>query len=222
MNNAYTEASVQEQLSAMADGELDMEGVSSLVQASRLDASLMQTWASYHAIGQALRGHASDAASAQEGSVASAMHRGSMPLVTAMSSAEMPAFTAMPVDIAPVASVGLAQEAANESVFRWKLVAGVAAFAAVGTMMWALVGAQGNPTGAQLAQRTVPAPAALASATTPVPSAVESAPLESAPVMIRDPRLDELLAAHKQFGGASALQQPAGFLRNATFQSSGR
>jgi sigma-E factor negative regulatory protein RseA len=40
--------------------------------------------------------------------------------------------------------------------------------------------------------------------------------------MIRDPRLDELLAAHKQFGGASALQQPAGFLRNATFQPAGR
>jgi sigma-E factor negative regulatory protein RseA len=38
-------------------------------------------------------------------------------------------------------------------------------------------------------------------------------------VMIRDPRLDELLAAHKQFGGASALQMPAGFLRNATFEA---
>jgi sigma-E factor negative regulatory protein RseA len=45
---------------------------------------------------------------------------------------------------------------------------------------------------------------------------------ETAPVMIRDPRLDELLAAHKQFSGASALQQPAGFLRNATFTPTGR
>jgi sigma-E factor negative regulatory protein RseA len=36
--------------------------------------------------------------------------------------------------------------------------------------------------------------------------------------MIRDPQLDALLAAHKQFGGASALQTPAGCLRNATFQ----
>ena len=41
-------------------------------------------------------------------------------------------------------------------------------------------------------------------------------------VMIRDPRLDELLAAHKQFGSTSALQMPAGFLRNATFESPGR
>lgn len=41
-------------------------------------------------------------------------------------------------------------------------------------------------------------------------------------VMIRDPRLGELLAAHKQFGSTSALQMPAGFLRNATFETPGR
>jgi sigma-E factor negative regulatory protein RseA len=37
-------------------------------------------------------------------------------------------------------------------------------------------------------------------------------------LMIRDPNLDEFLAAHRQLGGASALQTPAGFLRNATFE----
>ena len=30
------------------------------------------------------------------------------------------------------------------------------------------------------------------------------------PVMIRDPRLDELLAAHGQYGNTTALQMPAG------------
>jgi len=44
----------------------------------------------------------------------------------------------------------------------------------------------------------------------------------SAGVMLRDARLDELLAAHRQFGGATALQNPAGFLRNATFEGSSR
>ena len=39
--------------------------------------------------------------------------------------------------------------------------------------------------------------------------------------MLRDPRLDELLAAHRQLGGA-ALQMPSGFLRNATFEGPGR
>jgi sigma-E factor negative regulatory protein RseA len=43
-----------------------------------------------------------------------------------------------------------------------------------------------------------------------------------APVMIRDPQLDALLAAHRQFGGTSALQMPAGFLRRATFEEGPR
>jgi sigma-E factor negative regulatory protein RseA len=30
------------------------------------------------------------------------------------------------------------------------------------------------------------------------------------------------MAAHRQFGSANALQTPAGFLRNATFEGSGR
>jgi sigma-E factor negative regulatory protein RseA len=34
--------------------------------------------------------------------------------------------------------------------------------------------------------------------------------------------LDQLLAAHQQFGGTSALQMPAGFVRNATFERPAR
>jgi sigma-E factor negative regulatory protein RseA len=30
------------------------------------------------------------------------------------------------------------------------------------------------------------------------------------------------MAAHRQFGGTSALQMPTGFLRNATFEESAR
>ena len=41
-------------------------------------------------------------------------------------------------------------------------------------------------------------------------------------VMIRDPRLDEFLAAHRQLGGVSALQMPAGFVRAATVEAPGR
>jgi sigma-E factor negative regulatory protein RseA len=40
-------------------------------------------------------------------------------------------------------------------------------------------------------------------------------------MMIRDPRLDELMAAHRQLGGA-ALVAPAGYLRTATFDGPGR
>jgi sigma-E factor negative regulatory protein RseA len=37
--------------------------------------------------------------------------------------------------------------------------------------------------------------------------------------MVRDARLEEMLAAHKEVGGMSALQVPSGFLRNATFET---
>jgi sigma-E factor negative regulatory protein RseA len=37
--------------------------------------------------------------------------------------------------------------------------------------------------------------------------------------VLRDVRLEELLAEHRQYGGMSALQMPAGFLRNATYDA---
>jgi len=40
--------------------------------------------------------------------------------------------------------------------------------------------------------------------------------------LIRDVRLDQYLAAHKQFSGSSALGVPSGFLRSATYDASGR
>jgi sigma-E factor negative regulatory protein RseA len=41
-------------------------------------------------------------------------------------------------------------------------------------------------------------------------------------IMVRDPQLDELMAAHRQLGGHSILQVPTVFLRNATFEESVR
>ena len=103
-------------------------------------------------------------------------------------------------------------------MFRWKMVAGFASLAAVAAIGWTsfsqLQGA-GGP-GAQLA------------ASSPERATAQGAPVvavadaDGQQVMIRDPRLDELLAAHKQFGSTSALQMPAGFLRNATFETPGR
>lgn len=93
---------------------------------------------------------------------------------------------------------------------RWKLLAGVASIAAVGAIAWSLVGGLSGLSGPSGPAGPVPAAAQLAQAP------------EQPQVMIRDPRLDAMLAAHKQFGGTSALQMPAGFLRNATFESPSR
>jgi sigma-E factor negative regulatory protein RseA len=99
---------------------------------------------------------------------------------------------------------------ANDSSFRWKILTGVASIVAVVAMGWSALINVGTPgaapgAGAQLAQSSGLAPAG-----------------PETQVMIRDPHLDALLAAHKQFGGTSALQMPAGFLRNATFESPSR
>jgi sigma-E factor negative regulatory protein RseA len=47
-------------------------------------------------------------------------------------------------------------------------------------------------------------------------------PPDAQQVMLRDPQLDAMLAAHRQAGGAPALQMSAGFLRNATFEGTSR
>jgi sigma-E factor negative regulatory protein RseA len=182
-----------EQLSALADNELSAEQTAVVVQACGKDSNLMQTWASYHTIGDLLRANALDAHT-----------RDLTPDLTRDLQASLPLAQSITLT-APAA-------AANDSVFRWKMVAGVAAVAAVGSVLWAMVGTPSGLGGAQLAQQTGGQSAAVAAA----PASAVAAN-DNVQVMVRDPRLDELLAAHKQFGGASALQQPAGFLRNATF-----
>ena len=98
----------------------------------------------------------------------------------------------------------------------WRRVAGFASVALVGVLAWQgyqLVGERGQSVAApQLAQ--LPAQAAA--------SAVLADGSGAAEVMLRDSRLDALLAAHRQFGGTSALQMPSGFLRNATFEEGNR
>lgn len=103
---------------------------------------------------------------------------------------------------------------ANASIFRWKMLAGVASFALVGVIglgIWTQTGQAGDE---QIAAQSVVAPGgqtpALAVADTDVGT------------MLRDARLDELMAAHRQLGGHSALQVPASFLHTATYEGSAR
>ena len=92
--------------------------------------------------------------------------------------------------------------ASNDGNFRWKLVAGMASLAAVSAMAWNASGLLLSPASlSQLAQSSFPQ---IVVTSTPGP-------------MVRDARLQELLAAHKQFGATSAFQESSGFLRNATF-----
>jgi len=104
--------------------------------------------------------------------------------------------------------------AANDGAFRWKMVAGVASVAAFAAVGWSVLA-----TGASPAFTT---PAQLAISPQQSGDSVTVLTRAEPGVMIRDPKLDELLAAHRQFGGASALQSSAGFLRSATFEGPAR
>jgi sigma-E factor negative regulatory protein RseA len=99
------------------------------------------------------------------------------------------------------------QDAANDTSFRWKMVAGFASMAAVGAIGWSVAG--GIPAGPGQGQLASTAPGTVLTT-------------GERGVMIRDARLDEFLAAHRQLGSASVLQMPAGFVRNATFEGPSR
>lgn len=104
------------------------------------------------------------------------------------------------------------KDSANEPVFHWKWVAGLSSVAAALAISWNLVGGMAANPDAQLAQVTLPAPAVVA--------VQAAAPAQAGgDVMLRNPQLDAMMAAHSQLGGSSALQMPSGFLRNATFNA---
>lgn len=202
-NPPVADGSVHEQLSALVDGEVDAGAAAALW---RDDGGVVcATWARYQVIGEALRGAPAQAADAER--VAAIMQR-----VRQERAATTPAPVAVSVAVAPTRA-----EAANDAVFRWKMLAGFASLAAVVAVAWNMSGAGGasDAAGPQLAQAPVLTAPVAAAPAAPVVAPVMVAG-EQGPVL-RDPRLEELMAAHRQAGGMSALQMPAGFLRNAAF-----
>ncbi len=203
-----------EQLSALADGQLKGDAFVQAVMAACADEAALKTWNTYHLIGDVLRaqdlaGRGSELAFAQ--AVQARLKDEPVPLVAeAANATHLIAARALPVSTGSMNIVNFNKPAANDAQMRWKLVAGVASFAAVAAIGWNLVVAgSGGGEAPTLAQTP---------ATAPVLQAVG----ESGQYMMRDPRLDELLAAHRQAGGTSALQMPSGFLRSATFEPAGR
>lgn len=202
-------ASRRAQLSALVDGQLQGDEFKEALEWAAQPEG-QSTWQLYHLVGDVLR--SSD--------LARPVGADLMARLREELAKETPPHARADKVAPPVAVVAPAMEpAANASVFRWKMVAGFASLAAVAAVGWSSLSVLQTPdasggAAAQLASAPEPGPAAA-----PV---VAVADAEGGQVMIRDPRLDELLAAHKQFGSTSALQMPAGFLRNATFDSPGR
>jgi sigma-E factor negative regulatory protein RseA len=181
----------REMISALADGQLAGEAFAQGVELASTDAVARDAWHAYHLIGDVLR--SSDLA-------AGAGPDAFLARLQARLRDEQPAAPAAPLQ--PI----VVREAAND--FRWKVVAGVASVAALSAIAWSLVSSPGGGAGAQFAKGAQPANGVVLTST-------------QQGVMMRDPRLDELLATHRQLGGAQ-LMAPAGSLRNATFDTPGR
>lgn len=197
--------STSELLSALADGQLRDHEFAAALQACKHDDTALDCWKTYHLIGDVLRSpaHASArlAVDAELGFVGRLNKRLAREPLARMD--VTPVAAAMAVPEQPVADLLNHRGAAsNDSNFRWKLVAGVASLAAVSAIAWNAL--------ALLAPAPVPQLAQVSSPQIVVTSA-------QGPI-VRDARLEELLAAHKQFGATSALQESSGFLRNATFE----
>ena len=189
----------RELISAMADGQLRGEAFARGMDAAASDSGALEAWQTYHLIGDVLR--------------SSELAAGTLPglflsrLQSRLEDELRPVSETMgqSPDHA-LRAVTRRQAASNDTNFRWKLAAGFASLAALAAIAWSTVGQLATPQQAQLAA---------------VPSAVVPVAEASGPMM-RDPRLDEFLAAHRQLAGTSALQAPAGFLRNAAFESGSR
>lgn len=225
-----------EPLSALMDGELPAPQAHAAVQLACGDGG-SQCWHMYHLIGDVLRAQDLAACARGEPWLAGLRKQLAQPAQGALPAAAPAAPAAQPAAPRPA-------QAANDDVFPWKMAAGFASFAAVAAIGWnVLGGGMARDGGVQLAstgaattvvQAGGSAPTAARPATPLVAVALpartaadgradsRSDPLAGPAVMLRDPRLDELLAEHRQATGTSALSNASGFLRNATFEGPAR
>ncbi len=283
-----------EQISALADGELQAQQAGALLARSQRDPDLRAAWHGYQLIGDVLRGqtagtsshsvaflanfHAQIAlddaqmASAQAGNAQTGGGTSQTIMQTTMQTTTHTTLQTIQAIAQPShalrSAVGVAHseqlalqadqssaqpmaQAANDALFRWKLVSGFASMAAVAAIGWGAVSAdflglggasqnmaqntpqstlgstsQSAQNSSAVAANSAAQSAAAASGAAGVGAANNALALPApnaqpvqAAVMLRDPRFDAFLAAHKQFGGASALAQPAGFLRSASFEA---
>lgn len=188
---------LNERISALMDGDLPAAELDALLEDMAKQDSSANDWHLYHLAGDVLR---SSALAPQRADLA---FLGRLEQRLAQEGGS-PAVLLQPVR--PASTWQAPQRASANGPWRW--VAGVTFTVLVGVLsisMWEAVAPAAAP---QLA--VAPAPDATAVA------------LQAPAVMLRDPELDALMAAHQQLGGHSAWQMPSGFLRNATYERPAR
>jgi sigma-E factor negative regulatory protein RseA len=188
-------------MSACVDGELSPDEMRLVLQSYTENGDVRVDWQTYNLIGEVLRGTSGPALPA----------RCSQDFVAALDR-RLEQEVALPSPVEVTVHTPLRAAAANDSTFFWKAAAGFASVVAVLAVSWNMMSPVNAPVtlGPQLAQQTEGGVGAL-----PATVVVQTPQGQ----VLRDVRLEELLAEHRQFGGMSALQMPAGFLRNATYDA---
>lgn len=193
-------------MSVLADGEASEDEMDELWRPESGLRDCHGDWVAYHLIGDVLRGAAQGHETLTPAST----------LAQTVSQRLREESQRPPEGDTGSAQAWVQRPAANEAVFRWKLVAGLASLVAVTAVAWTSLGGltpAGEATGAGSLAQNLPQPSA-------EPVRVTTVQTPQGPVT-RDPQLEQLLAQHRQFGGVSAFQMPAGFIRNATYETTG-
>ena len=184
-----------ELISALVDGKVSPNELSGALASLKHGEAARDRWDTYHLIGDTMRGL--DAGPSLSSSVDfAARFRIRLTQEKALDETRTAARTP-PLLTSPVHTLAPSQaQSANDALFRWKVVSGLASVMAVAVMGWHWMGGTSLPASGQQS----------ASATS-----------SSQAAMIRDPRLDRLLAAHQQHSGFSDSHMTSGFLRHATY-----
>ena len=225
MNMMNNDFELFEDISALADGQLQGAEFARTLALLELSADARATWHAYHLTGDVLRSGEA-LAGCDDVAFLERFQRRVQSEPTLMRNQrgqfqDEPQFMAEDSRIPWASPLNrMDRQSANSPGFRWKMIAGFASVVAVVAVSWGAMGSIGLQSDqvSQLAQTSAPAmPSESVDSVAPTafldPAVVDA----SGSVMLRDPHLDALVAAHRQFGGVSALQNPASFVQSATF-----
>ena len=209
------EPSVLEELSALADGELDSAAAAHACTAWREDGRVRATWHAYQLIGDVLRSDDLAMRPGRDAAFLAALRArlADEPVVLAL---HPPAVSAGEQAAAPVAW-------ARRRTPRWAWLVPSAVAAGFVLVAGAALLVMREPTaGGSAVQGPVVAAASAVDAVPATAIRVVPRQLSSSGRVIRDPRLDRYLAAHQHFAGTSALGMSSGLVRNAVAEDSAR
>lgn len=221
--NTAAEVVRRQELSALVDGELTSDGVQRICVAWRSEPASRETWHAFQVIGDVMRSEdLARAGTHDERFLRDFRARMSIePVVLAphkaSASADADVALQMTSSVAPRRSSGRS----------WRVPTAVAAglVVVVGVMMATQAPHQTEGDSAPLAALPASISVGVTASAPQVVALVPQSELNPAATelvfdgqVIRDPRLDRYLLAHKQFSGSSVLGAPSGFLRNAAVE----